>query len=178
MIRARRHRPIALALTLTALVAAAGCGDGDAGTCNGSAKGGGFLEGSFCSIEELTWDEVRIELQNGTDFVVEYVRPTEAGAAKPLSLFADVGRLVLPSQNQRIEFITDLSGQVRQVLPSGNQTLTSMLDPALSTLLFTSSFNGEVGAPVSGEFSLFFSTTGRTLRGTFDGTLVDPTDEL
>lgn len=174
----KRTRRLALTFFALTALAAAACGDGDEGTCNGSPKGGGFLEGSYCSIEELTWDEVRIELQNGRDFVVEYVRPTEAGAAKPLSLFADVGTLVLPSQNQRIEFLNDLNGQVRQVLPSGNQTLTPMLDPALSTLTFTAPFTAEVGVRVAGEFALFFTTTGRTLRGTFDGTLVDPTDEL
>ena len=159
----------------TLVVAATACGDGDEGACNGSAVGGGLLEGSYCSTTELTWTEVRIGLQSERFFSVEYVRPAGDGLEKALALLFDI-TLVVPNQNQQISFL-GASGQVTRIVSgSSPQNLTPQLDPTRSTLTFTEPYQGQIGSRVEGEFALFFESNGRTLRGEFEGELTDPAD--
>ena len=164
---------IVLRTLAVALLCAAGCGDGDEGECNGSDFGGGSLEGSYCSGVELKWTEVRTKLQVSgprTFFSVEYVRPAGDSLEKTLVLLFEIS-LVVPNQNERIRFL-EASGSVRRIT-SAIQDLTSSLNRERSTLTFTEPYTGELGSRVVGEFALFFDDSGRTLSGTFSGTLVD-----
>ena len=160
-------------LALLAFALTVACGDED-GECNGGAAGGGLLEGSYCSETELKWTEVRTFQQvagTGTFFTVEYVRPAGDGLEKTLIVQFDVNRVV-PNTNEQIRFL-QAGGSVRRITNVA-QDLTSQLDAERSVFTFTAPYTGEIGSPVRGEFTLFFTTSGRNLRGEFEGTLVDP----
>ncbi|MEL7368146.1 MAG: hypothetical protein AAFN74_04475 [Myxococcota bacterium] len=160
---------------LVLLMTAAACGGSNEGQCNGSEAGGGLLEGSYCENVDITWTEVRTILQaSGQNqfFRVEYVRPAGDALEKTLTLQFNVSRVV-PNTNQRIQFLM-ASGSVRRVT-NVIQDFTSELDETRSTLTFTSPFSEDIGSAVEGEFALFFTASGRTLRGEFSGPLVDAT---
>ena len=167
-----------LAIAGALMVGTVACGGGDEGECNGSSFGGGLLEGSYCSNTELKWTEVRTKLQvsgNRRFFSVEYVRPAGDSLEKTLVLLFDISRVV-PNQNQAIEFLA-ASGSVRRIT-NVIQDLTQELDRERSTLTFSAPYSGELGSRVEGEFSLFFSSTGRTLRGEFSSSLVDAAEGI
>lgn len=159
-------------LAVAATFGLVGCGD-EAGQCNGSATGGGFLEGSYCAETQLEWTEVRTLQQvagMSTFFTVEYVRPAGDGLEKTLIVSFDVSQVV-PNVNEQILFL-QASGTVRRVTDVA-QDLTAQLDRERCTFTFTD-YAGTIGSRAAGEFTLFFTTSGRNLRGEFEGTLVDP----
>ena len=164
-----------IATTLALAASAGGCGDGDEGVCNGSSAGGGLLEGSYCTNNELTWSEVRTFLQasgQGDFFSVEYIRPAGDGIEKTLVVLFDIS-LVVPTTNAEIRFV-DLPGTSVRRITDVSQNLTDELDSERSSLTFTSPYTGVIGDQVEGTFVLFFTASQRALRGEFSGTLTDP----
>ena len=151
---------------------APGCGDGEDGlACTGS-NDPEALRGSFCEGSEIRWDSVelgflsdppavrirygvRIEDRVAPRFQIQVlgeVVQLEPGVSIPLSEAGFVQRWPEDAQNP--------------------QNLTDRLEPSSSVVFERLELSD--GSPIAGAFDLLL-TNGRTLRGRFEGALVDLT---
>lgn len=164
-----------LAAPILAL-AGGGCGDGSVQTCTGTGDPDA-LAGSYCEGSEISFDSVELGwFASAQTLRVRYGR-LESDAERPDSTRVSPRfEMLLLGSRVVLEAGVDIpirdAGFVRR-WPEGAsepQILTEQLESS-SSIVFDS-LTLEAGGQAAGRFDLLFEN-GRTLRGRFDGLLVD-----
>ncbi|MEO1227556.1 MAG: hypothetical protein AAFZ18_01535 [Myxococcota bacterium] len=154
-------------------MASLACGGDGVETCTGTGDPDG-LAGSFCEGAPIRFDAVELGwFEAARSLRIRYgiAEVDRVAPALELQLIEETGRPVLEAG---VTIPVAQSGFVRR-WPSGAtepQILTDQLESSSSAVFET--LDLRVDGRAVGRFDLLF-TNGRTLRGRFDGTLIDLT---
>lgn len=165
-----------MARVLMASLIAAGigaCGGDGVETCTGTGDPD-QLAGSFCEGAQIRFDAVELGwFEAARSMRIRYgiAEPDRVAPALELQMIEEDGRPVLEAG---VSIPVAQSGFVRRWPTGGTepQILTDQLE-STSTAVFER-LELRVGGAAAGRFDLLF-TNGRTLRGRFDGVLIDLT---